>query len=173
MSNARVPRKGLVHSEILLHVLGLPNARNTSTAVADMTEPGMRPRLRLSNAAVEYIRHALLSSSGSSVVVIVPELIQAPGEEVVHLGEGASVDELVDNARRRLNSLPAAVSVRWSVGSAERTRFPPADIHLVDGVEFYLPLETISAVGECELIMRDGMLRFDPEPAPFQFRRDK
>jgi hypothetical protein len=126
-------------------------------------------QFRVSRAAADYIRQYWQTPGDVKqlVVVIQAELAQS----TVVMDGSHSLDAIVDHGRKFFESLPSRLRVRWSIGAAQRNRFPDSDIHVVDGVLFYLPAEMISLIGNRELILDSGELRFEAKLEPFTVER--
>jgi hypothetical protein len=55
---------------------------------------------------------------------------------------------------------------RWTVGASRRSRFPPEDILICDGVSCFIPIEMRPVLNGRTLIVAEGELRIVPDPPP-------
>lgn len=128
--------------------------------------------LTVSAEALEYIRKVLLRGAEEEMAVAFAlELLQDEREEVVGLGEDISIEALIQQGRKYFANLPSIVRLRWSVVTAQAHRFPEHDLHEISGLMFYLPEDTMDAIGTRELVLDGGVLRFQPDLQPFEFKR--
>jgi len=100
------------------------------------------------------------------VAVIAPEFPLPPhlrfGGEDATLNTDTSLERVSDYLRAQ----PKPLVSQWTVAGARKSRFPEADIHEIDGVLFYLPHDIAERVNGRVLILKAGVLQFDPPLEP-------
>jgi hypothetical protein len=127
----------------------------------------MKISFRIRPDAADFIRkNKLRSVDGREMVIQLYAFHQLPPESTAHI---ATLEQAIDYAHTNMQSLPASDLFRWAVGSNFRDSFPSSDIHCVEGIPFHLPEDTNRIIGNRELILDDGNLRFVPDLEPFNY----
>ena len=113
---------------------------------------------------------ALLSSDATGeamVVVIVAEVpSHLPALEVEPGCDPVVLEQSIARGREFLASLHGPIVHRWAIGCAPRSRFPPGDIRMINGIPFYLPHDMLERTAGRVLDVREDTLCFEPELDP-------
>ena len=131
----------------------------------------MKIDFRVDPDAVAFMRRELQrqDSVEKMVIVFAPEVV---GETslttvIVAADQDMPIGDLIQRGQREFQKLSFPRKLRWTIGAAIRDRFPESDIHVVDEIAFYLPIDSIAIANGRVIRFRDGALIFDPSPPEF------
>jgi len=77
----------------------------------------------------------------------------------------------VDAAKKAIAGLPSEILVDYMIGTKELDRVPQEDVHLVNGIKCYLSDDQVEAIGAREIVLDNGVLRFEPKLDAFKIQR--
>ncbi len=133
----------------------------------------MKIPLRISSSAVEFINQMFARHSSEMVLVVtglvVGSLKTLDGDAL----EGRPFEDIVEEGRKLVGSLPSKVMVEYVMGTKELDRVPQKDVHIVNGIKCYLPDYLVREIGTREIVLDNGALRFEPRLEPFEIERHK
>lgn len=116
------------------------------------------------DAAAFIRKNELRSKDGREMVMQLYAFHHLPPELTRQI---KSVEEATKFAEANMTSVPQGTVFRWAVGSNFRDSLRASDIRLVDGIPFHVP-ETINRIiGDRQLVLDNGKLRFEPDFEPF------
>ena len=77
----------------------------------------------------------------------------------------------MDAAKKAIAGLPSEILVDYMIGTKELDRVPQEDVHLVNGIKCYLSDDQVEAIGAREIVLDNGVLRFEPKLDAFKIQR--
>ena len=114
--------------------------------------------------ALEYLAKLRDAGTFSTGVLFVGAMVDSPSD-----GEGApSLERYKGQADDLYRALPNQLTVRWLAWIGDGSSVPRSHIHYVEGIPVAAPGQVLSGIGERELILDQGDLRFEPEFGEFQ-----
>lgn len=119
----------------------------------------MEGTLRVSAEALQYLRARQDSAEHVSEVVFIGAMLDTPPLALNATGE-EYIGELATEVFQKLPSRP---TVRWVAWIADGSAVPPSHLHNVHGVPVAVPDQVLRQIGDRELILDKGELRFEPE----------
>lgn len=120
----------------------------------------MASELRISKEALAHLSAMASSSELDSRAVFVGAMLeQGPPP----LAAGGSIEEYVTKALANYEQSSLPTRVRWIVWIAESGSVPASHLREIKGIPFAVPDELVAVVGDRELILENGTLRFEPE----------
>jgi hypothetical protein len=125
----------------------------------------MKIIFRVRSDAATFIRNnRLRSEDGREMVVQLYAFHELPNESTAHI---RTVEQATEFAEANMASVPSNATFRWAVGSNFRDSVRSSDIHSVNGIPFHLTENMNRMIGDRELILDNGKLRFEPDFQPF------
>jgi hypothetical protein len=127
----------------------------------------MKIQFSVSLAAKGYIREHWQNTDDSE-----PMLVTLGGyldQQPPNLDGATPINEVIEHGRKFLESVKRPM-FQWIVEAADKNGVAPAHIHTVDGILFALTEETITLIGDRELILDNGRLRFEPDLDRFEYK---
>lgn len=127
--------------------------------------PRMKINFRIHpDAAAFILKNGLRSEDGREMVIQLYASYRLRPDATDNI---RTVEEATKFAEASLGSIPPNAVFRWAVGSNFRDSVSNFDVHSVDGVPFHLPEEINRIIGDRELVLDKGKLRFEPDFEPF------
>ncbi len=116
--------------------------------------------LRISAEALASLRGLQKSNDFSAKAVFVGAMLEhAPPPAMAQ----QSIEEYIANGLDHYKQLPARASARWIVWIGNSGSVPSLHLRKIEGIPFAVPEEVIALIGDRELVLHDGSLRFEPE----------
>jgi hypothetical protein len=125
----------------------------------------MKITFRIHPDAATFIRrNKLRAEDGREMVLQLYAFHQLPQESAPEI---RTLEQATKFAEANMAVIPPNAVFRWAVGSNFRESVPNSDIQLVDGIPFHLPEDINQIIGDRELVLDNGRLRFEPDFEPF------
>jgi hypothetical protein len=131
----------------------------------------MHMGFRIRPSAAEFIRKRFESESTEMVLVVIEFVAGSVRELDGEDWDKRPTQDLEKLAQQRVRELPSKMMIEYAISIEQLSRVPAQYVCVIDGIKCCLPDELIETIGKRDIVLDNGVLRFEPPLEPYELKR--